>query len=755
MRIPLVPGWQDQTLKLSRYLHHLELETGEHLLTHGIYGHPFRVTDSAWQALATFEEPRTLADAASDVGMPLERLKRAVETLMGRGLIVPADLDEERAARAHFVYAGQTRRVHQPALVGGALPTLDLASLVGDRVPVRVLVLGACFARGVEALLVEHGAAVGFDLDITVSSIEGLPLVEQLRPDVVVFQMPGSLMLRPLLDHFATLSAEEVTELFQAFMGYVEQAFERLEALAGNALVLVHGYYVPQFSPLGAREYRAEVGFFEVIRAANQGILDAARKRERFHFIDEDRLFGAYGKRRVQDDHLHLYSHHGALDYAERTVGKPQDHEPSVYESFDLSESAAAERLLVDEYLTIMRVHLAPRPVKCVVVDLDGTLWPGAIGDEGFDLASVLPHLTQYRHAGLHQALKILKSRGVLLAIASKNNPEDVMARWHYPLTGRAPSPGSPEERQVLSQMYKQLYSPEGEGIFRANERSVLMHMHLLQPEDFVTTRIGWEPKSEMLRSIAAELNLGLEQVAFIDDSPTERAEVHHHLPEVWVLDGDPNRWRETLLSVHRFQVAELTVEATRRTELTRAQLHREAARRMDASSTDFLRTLGLEASIRLEQDESAFTRIHELLARTNQMNLTTRRHDLVALRRFLDEPGSRVYTLSARDRFTDYGLVGAAIVAGDELDSFVLSCRVMGLELEDVFLRTILLHDAPKVATYIPTGRNGPCAALLPTNGFQQVLKGELESSVHFEYPPNGACPEPPIHCRVSVEGF
>lgn len=749
--------WLSEPLVLSRYLQHLVLTPGEHLLTHGVFGHPFRLKAAAWEAVRHFAMPATILEAAAKAEMPFERLQRIVEPLVRQGLLVRAASDEEADVRARFIAPDGFRRVHQPAWVGSALLGPDnAAGSDGPRKQARVLILGACFAHGVESLLANRGPSAGFDLEVQLGPTDGWALAESWHPAVVIFQLPGSIFLRPLLDHFHALAAEEVVELLQAFLGYVEHALQQLESACGDALVLVHGYALPQHSPLGHLEYRAEVGFFETLRAANQGILEACRRRARFQFIDEDRLFGNHGKRTLQDDMLNVYSHHGALDYAERMHGKPVPHERSVLESFGAPE-AAAERVLVDEYLSLMALHLAPDPIKCVVVDLDGTLWPGAIGDAHFDLGAALPWLTQYRFAGLHQALKILKSRGVLLAIASKNNPDDVWGGWRYPLGGEAPRPGSPEERQVLTEHYKDLYSTEAEQIYRTHERHAMMHLHLLRPDDFVTTRIGWEPKSEMIRSMAEELGLSLSQIAFVDDSAIERAEVRHHLPDVWVLGDDPNLWRETMLRAQRFQHAHASAEAARRTETTRGKLQREAAQSAATDPAAFLATLDLRCTVSLVDDESALGRIHELLMRTNQMNLTTRRHDMAHLQALLRDPHTRLYALDVQDRFTDHGRVGAAIVHQSELDTFVVSCRVMGLGIEDAFLSAILALEArvaasPNLqATYIPTARNMPIRDLLPRLGFLLTAEDDGDGS-HFTFPLGGERPSIPPHCALAV---
>jgi FkbH-like protein len=199
-----------------------------------------------------------------------------------------------------------------------------------------------------------------------------------------------------------------------------------------------------------------------------------------------------------------------------------------------------------------------------------------------------------------------------------------------------------------------------------------------------------------------------------------------------------------------------MTSESTSRTELVKAQLRRESARAEASDPSTFLSTLGIECTIRHETDGSSLARIHELLARSNQMNLTTRRHDLTRLLAFLQDPDARMYSLCLNDCYADYGLVGAAIILGEDLESFVLSCRVMGLGAEDAFLRSVMALEAKRRptgmlrASYIPTGRNMPCAGLLSANGFQEQSSSETVHVYTFQLE-HGA-PSPPAHCKIAL---
>jgi FkbH-like protein len=398
---------------------------------------------------------------------------------------------------------------------------------------------------------------------------------------------------------------------------------------------------------------------------------------------------------------------------------------PTRVESFGIRDATALHRILARAYLDLYELWRARRAIRCVAVDLDGTLWPGIIGDEDFrfdaDLMTV--PLMYGRYGGLHQALKILQSRGVLLAVVSKNNPSDIHGKWRI---GEVPL---------------------GLGVEPEHTR------HYLGPEDFVALKIGWEPKSQQLRALASELGIELRQLAFIDDSPVEREEVRQALPEVWVLGDDMNLVRETLLTSTRFQSLGQSDEARQRTQTTRARLQREAAQRAAPDPGAFLRSLQVRCTVRRETDGSRVGRIAELLGRTNQFNTTALRLGAAEVqKRIARSPDADVLTLEVADRFTAYGLVGVAVVEGRELSCFALSCRVIGLEAERVLLRRALELCARRgepecIVRFVPTERNLPARKLFLTPGCQAVPGG---TDYRFDLS-QGVLPPYPEHCAVT----
>jgi FkbH-like protein len=349
--------------------------------------------------------------------------------------------------------------------------------------------------------------------------------------------------------------------------------------------------------------------------------------------------------------------------------------------------------LLVSEWLRYFRA-VRGQTRKCVVVDLDNTLWGGVLGEDGPDRIQMgdTPRGRPYRH--LQQALQALGRRGVLLAVCSKNNANDALAvlRDHPDL--------------------------------------------LLREEDFAAIRIDWNDKATNLRAIARELNIGLEHLVFLDDDPAERLWVRESLPEILV----PELPADAALFADALNDCELDTLALSDEDLKRTQMYAEERERRTFQATahsyeQFLHELHLVVHIERIQP-ALLDRAAQLCQRTNQFNLTTRRHAAADLQRFAAAADAVVLLMSVRDRFGEYGWTGLAIAQRRhqraEIDSFMISCRVIGKQVE--FALFAALADWARRAgctelnaTYLPSSRNTICAdfypncGLLPVNGAPQ----------------------------------
>lgn len=325
---------------------------------------------------------------------------------------------------------------------------------------------------------------------------------------------------------------------------------------------------------------------------------------------------------------------------------------------------------------------------KLVIVDLDNTLWGGVVGDLGWQNLQLGGH----DYAGeafldFQSALKGLRNRGILLAIVSKN-----------------------EESVALEALNKH---PE----------------MVLRPQDFAAWRINWRDKAANVVEVVEELNLGLQSAVFIDDNPVERARVREALPEVYVPEwpDDKTLFASNLLELDSFDSAYVTAEDASRNEMYSLGKQRELLKQTVSSAEEWLLCLDTEIAIE-EISDSNRVRVVQLLNKTNQMNLTTRRVSEQELQLWLQSSNRKLWAFRVRDKFGDSGLTGilSLQVESDAANivDFVLSCRVMGRNVEHAmvafaaqYCSSLGLRELN--ANYSPTAKNKPCLNFWNSSGF------------------------------------
>ena len=242
----------------------------------------------------------------------------------------------------------------------------------------------------------------------------------------------------------------------------------------------------------------------------------------------------------------------------------------------------------------------------------------------------------------------------------------------------------------------------------------------VLRLSDFATWRINWRDKAQNITELVSELNVGLDSVVFIDDSPHERSLVRELLPDVLVpeLSGDPLNLLSELADLRCFESASISHEDRARTSMYVADRQRKDLATRGESVGEWLKQLDSEVEV-VRLSAANIDRAVQLFNKTNQMNLTTRRLSVRELQDWASQPTHQVWTFRVRDRFGDHGLCGIASLAvhGNhaELVDFVLSCRVMGREVEDAIISVVAAkaRDAGAAllqASYVPTKKNAPC---------------------------------------------
>ena len=358
--------------------------------------------------------------------------------------------------------------------------------------------------------------------------------------------------------------------------------------------------------------------------------------------------------------------------------------------------AAPTQPVLARQLARSVRMALVPA-AKCIVVDLDNTLWGGIVGDDGPEALQLGDNHPGSIFKDFQRALLQLKRRGFLLAIASKNDREtiDTVLRTH----------------------------PE----------------MVLRASDFAAIFANWEPKAVNLRRIAEELNIGLDSLVFLDDNPVERAQIRAELPTVAVpeLPLDPMGYVPALRDLTAVDRGRLLREDRERSSMYAADTTRRELARGAPDLQTFLASLEMKATVG-RCSPVVLERVHQLIQKTNQFNLTTRRHGINEVSRLAGAADSAVAWLRLGDRFGDMGLVCVGIIrAVDgttwEIDTFLMSCRVMGRNVEDAFLAYLFELATAKGARRIRgvfrrTAKNKPGESFYATHGFQEVTKSNDE---------------------------
>ena len=468
---------------------------------------------------------------------------------------------------------------------------------------------------------------------------------------------------------------EKLFEIAKGRLSQFLQAAMRWN-LEYGILTFVFNFQLPQQNPMGRLLPRYDLrNFVYFIEELNKHLDTETRKFNNAYIFDHDQVMATYGRKYFQDDSIWQSNHNSAiidLDFRydqERVEGACR---ASTYLHSKVSDYMGYEWA---EILAMYKTIRQTDAVKLVIVDLDDTLWRGVAAEQseselGLEALEGWP-------LGFAEALGHLKRRGVVLGIASKNDEGRVA--------------------QILSRSY--------------GRRLCL--------DDFAVRKINWQPKADSIEKILHEINLLPRNVVFIDDNPSERAAVKAAFPEIRVFGPNPLLWRRILLWSAETQVSSITAESAARTEMVHAQvaarnrdvfehglaaiakargLDRERERqRQQMSRQDFLASLSLAVNLIdiTDMDHPGFPRVLELINKTNQFNTTgkrwTKQDCMPAV-----ATGTRFIAFDVEDRFTGYGIVGVVVVRESDILQFVMSCRVVGMEVEIAALSEILraIHE-------------------------------------------------------------
>lgn len=535
-------------------------------------------------------------------------------------------------------------------------------------VPYRLAILRSFTVEPLIPSLRALAFMAGIDLQVHLGDFNSY-FQEVLDPDSAFYQFsPQAVILSTqtrdiapeLWRDYAGLTSENIRQVVNRVSEFFRNWVEAVRKHS-HSHIIIHGIEAPVTASLGILDSQSENSQSAVIQEINHDLRRMARDHTGVHILDYDALVARYGRDQWHDERKWL------------TVRSP----------------VAANNLtrLAEEWLRFLH-PLTGKVAKALVVDLDNTLWGGVIGEDGMDGISLSAEYPGAAYQELQRAMLDLSEKGILLAICSKNNPEEAL--------------------EVL------------------NDHPGM----LLRLKHFAAVRINWNDKVDNLRGISAELNLGIDSLAFLDDNPIERQQIRTELPEVSVLDlpDDPMKYAQALRDCPLFERLVLSTEDRQRSEQYVFQRQRLELERGLNSREDFYRSLGQKAEI-TDVSARSLVRVAQLIQKTNQFNLTTRRYTEQQIAEMIASEDWNVYCLRVQDRFSDNGIVGAAIIhtSGDtwEIDTFVLSCRVIGRTVETGFI-SFIVDQARRQSVrrvegwFLPTKKNAPAQSFYPAHGFE-----------------------------------
>ena len=549
-------------------------------------------------------------------------------------------------------------------------------------VPTRIAILGGSTTVEVKSMLelflLAHGIQPTFyesgynryREDVLFES----PELWNFKPDIVFIYTTW----RNVSQFPELMQAEaDVEQRVRGEMARFESLWEKIHTDLG-ALIIQNNFDLPHLRPLGNLEASESFGRVNFLLRLNA----------------EFAKYASYHSRFLLNDILYLSAQ----------VGLDAWHGQTYWYNFHMAVSPTATVALAHNVAAIVK-SVYGKSKKCLVLDLDNTLWGGVVGDDGVqNLVLGRDHPVGEAFLDFQRYLKDLQRRGVILAVSSKNDIENAKEGFSHPDS-------------------------------------------VLKLEDFSAFRANWNPKPESVREIATQLNIGLESIVFLDDNPAERALVADQLPEVAVPDigSDVSRFAEVLEREHYFEVDKIVQD-----DLNRAGYYSSNAQRgtYQAGFHDYAEFL---ASLEMTAEIAPFStvyleRITQLINKTNQFNLTTRRYTTAEVRAIAEDP--RTITLYSRlaDKFGDNGLVsvliGRIFDETVELDLWLMSCRVLNREMEFAVFDALVEQCQERgirriVGVYIPSKKNGMVAGHYASLGFSRLGESSGDRELwHYDVP-------------------
>ena len=483
-------------------------------------------------------------------------------------------------------------------------------------------------------------------------------------PDITFLIIDSRNVFGELFFNPYSISAEERKRFIQNKSDEIINLVKTLVKKSNSKLILSN-FSIPSYSPIGINETKEEFGLHDMVRNLNQNIKIGLRSEPEIFIYDLNSFVSKFGENNV-------------FNYKQFFYG-------DIRISLDYIPYLAQELM---GYVTAVLGLIK----KCIVLDLDNTLWGGIVGEDGFEGIKLGDDPIGRAYVEFQYNLQALNQRGILLAINSKNNFDDAI--------------------QVIKE-----------------------HPNMILKEDnFACVRINWNDKVANMKEISDELNIGLDSMVFVDDDPVNIEYVRSNIPEVVSIqmpaDNCHNNSSHLKSIASLFHVLKITDEDKARNKMYLEQKKRTEFKTQVGNLENFLKQLNISVDIKIA-DDFTIPRISQLTLKTNQFNLTTRRYQEADIRKFSQDSKKIVGCVQIKDKFGDNGITGAYIVNKDNeqqwsIDTFLLSCRVIGRGVEDGILANIIEKArrdgiSQVRGEYIKTKKNQPAENFFADFGFKK----------------------------------
>ena len=457
------------------------------------------------------------------------------------------------------------------------------------------------------------------------------------------------------------ISDNERKSLISEKINHLENMIMNFEKNLNSKLIIAN-FNIPSYSPNGVLETKFDFGFHEMIEELNKSLRDISKNHNSVYVYNFNQFISKYGEKNIFD-----------------------------YRQFHVGDIQIALNFLPQFGYDLMSYI---KPItgtnrKCIVLDLDNTLWGGIIGEDGFDGIELGHSPNGKAFVDFQKELLSLWNQGIILAINSKNNFDDAM------------------------------------NVIKEHPNMIL------REKNFASIKINWNDKAENLKQIANEINIGLNSIVFFDDDKLNQERIKHEFPEVLTveLSSDPSYFSAILKDLNDFNVLQRTEDDIKRGEMYAQQRERKEFQKSISNLDDFLEQLDIQVKMK-KTSEFLIPRISQLTLKTNQFNLTTKRYQEEEIRNFANNDKFIVGCAQVLDKFGDNGITGVYIINKEDkvwnIDTFLLSCRIMGRGVENGILSQILI-DAKNNgieeirANFIPTKKNKPAENFLSDFGFEK----------------------------------